>query len=238
MIVVQGLICGAAMVPAVAAWTLLLAWPVESAALRIAIVSLAILPSYVLFALALPFVSAVVTGALGWRTPPDAEMRIADVDWPLLRWAQAMAAIHVVRVFSGVLLRGTPVWTAYLRLCGARAGRRVYVNSLGVSDYNLLELGDDVVIGGGAHLAGHTVENGVVKTARVRLENGVTIGAGAVVDIDVEAGAGSHVGALGFVPKHSRLAAGGTYVGIPVRRIDEPQAAAERGRPVPVTFDS
>jgi hypothetical protein len=38
-----------------------------------------------------------------------------------------------------------------------------------VSDYNLLECGDDVVIGGGVHLSGHTVEAGIVKTARIRL---------------------------------------------------------------------
>jgi hypothetical protein len=40
-----------------------------------------------------------------------------------------------------------------------------------VSDYNLIECGDDVVIGGAVHLSGHTVEAGVVKTARIRLGN-------------------------------------------------------------------
>ena len=62
-----------------------------------------------------------------------------------------------------------PYWTAHLRLGGARLGKRVLVNSLSVSDYNLIECGDDVVIGGAVHLSGHTVEAGVVKTARVEL---------------------------------------------------------------------
>ena len=71
--------------------------------------------------------------------------------------------------FAGTLFRGTPLWTSHLRLSGARLGKRVYVNTLSISDYNSLECGDDVVIGGAVHQSGHTVEAGVVKTARVRL---------------------------------------------------------------------
>ncbi len=36
------------------------------------------------------------------------------------------------------------------RVTGARIGRRVYVNTLFISDHNLLEFGDDVVIGADA----------------------------------------------------------------------------------------
>jgi hypothetical protein len=46
-----------------------------------------------------------------------------------------------------------------------------------VADFNLLEFGDDVVIGDEVHLSGHTVEGGVVKTAPLCLGNNVTIGA-------------------------------------------------------------
>lgn len=177
-------------------------------------------PSYGVFALTLMPVSAIVTRALGWHTPPNATMRIADVGWPLLRWARYMASIHLVRVAAGQLLRGTPVWTAYLRLCGARLGHRVYVNTLGLSDYNLLEFGDDVVIGSDVHIAGHTVEAGVVKTAVVRLGAGVTIGIGSIVEIGVSAGDRTQIGALSFVPKYSVLAPDVLYVGIPARPVD------------------
>jgi acetyltransferase-like isoleucine patch superfamily enzyme len=130
-----------------------------------------------------------------------------------------MVATHIVRVFAGTLFRGSPIWTAYLRLAGAKLGRRVYVNSLAVTDYNLLEFGDDVVIGGGVHLSGHTVEGGLVKTATVRLGNNVTIGLGSVIEIGVDVGDGCQIGALSFVPKHTRLEAGAVYAGIPVERI-------------------
>jgi len=116
-------------------------------------------------------------------------------------------------------VRGTPVWTAYLRLSGARLGRRVYVNTLALSDYNLLEFGDDVVIGADAHISGHTVERGVVRTACVRLGNKVTIGVSSIVDIGVVAGDRCQVGALSLVPKHTVLKADTTYFGIPAQAV-------------------
>ena len=217
--VVQTVIVALSLLPVAIIWSYLLS--VRTApALRVAIFLVAVAPSYALFVLTLMPVSAVVTRALGWRSPPDAEMRLADMEWPLLDWARYMAAIHFVRLLAGMLVRGTPVWTAYLRLSGARIGRRVYVNSLGLRDYNLLEFGDDVVVGADVHMAGHTVEGGVVKTGFVRLGAGVTVGVGSVVEIGVSAGDGCQIGALSFVPKNTLLASGGVYVGIPVRRLE------------------
>jgi acetyltransferase-like isoleucine patch superfamily enzyme len=125
-----------------------------------------------------------------------------------------------VRVVAGTLARGTPFWTLYLRLSGARLGKRVYVNSLSVSDYNLIECGDDVVIGAGVYLSGHTVEGGVVKTARIRLGSRVTIGLESVIEIGVEIGSDAQVGALSFVPKYTKLAGGRVYAGIPAVPIE------------------
>ena len=85
-----------------------------------------------------------------------------------------------------------------------------------MSDYNLIECGNDVVIGGAVHLSGHTVEAGVVKTARVRLGNNVTIGLGSVIEIGAEIGSDSQVGALSFVPKYATLKCGVVYAGAPV----------------------
>ena len=173
--VVEALVCGTAALPVVLLWTRLV-MRFDSSVARLAAAALAMAPSYVLFALCLMPVSALAIRASGWKTPPDASLPIATLDWPLLSWARALAAAHIVRIVSGTLFRATPIWTAYLRLNGARIGRRVYVNSLAVSDHNLLEFGDDVVIGADVHLSGHTVEGGRLKTGAVRLGSNVTIG--------------------------------------------------------------
>ena len=80
-----------------------------------------------------------------------------------------MISTHVVRVLVGTFFRASPLWTLYMRWNGARIGRGVYINSLSISDHNMLEFGDGVVIGESVHLSGHTVEGGVVKTGHVRL---------------------------------------------------------------------
>jgi acetyltransferase-like isoleucine patch superfamily enzyme len=165
------------------------------------------------------FVSPVAIRLVGWRTPANAEMRIAEVDWPLLKWVRYVASNHLVRVMAGTFFHGSPVWTAHLRLAGARLGNRVYVNSLALNDYNLLEFGDDVVIGADAHLSGHTVENGTVKTGAVRLGRNTTVGVGSIVEIGVETGPNCEIGALSFVPKRMKLDADSIYAGIPVRRM-------------------
>ncbi len=201
---------------------LLLQWLARSTAgsARAVVLLCAFGPAYVLFAIALMILSALAMQVLGWRTPDHATLQVREMDWPLLDWARYLASAHLVRLVAGAVFRATPLWTMYLRLNGARIGRGVYVNSLEVMDHNLLELDEGVVIGAAAHLSGHTVEGGLVKTGAVHLGRNVTIGVGSVVGIDVTIGAGTQVGALSLVPKHARLADQAVYAGIPVQRID------------------
>ena len=222
IVLVQTIVCGIAITPSVLLWNAVVASAPAGSAARLLKAAFLAVPAYVLFALCLMPLSALITRATGGRTRPDAEWRIADLPWSLMQWAHYMTATHVVRLIAGTLFRGSPVWTAYLRANGARIGRRVFVNTLSIADHNLLELGDDVVIGADVHISGHTVEAGVVRTARVRVGSNVTIGVGSIIDIDVTIGPRCQVGALTFVPKHATLDGDATYVGIPAHRISPP----------------
>ena len=166
--VVETIVCGLASLPVVVLWSQLARLAPADAAARLVVISLAIVPSYVFFGLLLMLASALAVRALRWHTSAGLAARVVDMEWPLLRWVSGMVVAHIVRLVAGAVFRGSPVWTAYLRLAGARLGRRVYVNSLAVTDYNLLDFGDDVVIGDGVHLSGHTVEHGVLKTGAVQ----------------------------------------------------------------------
>jgi acetyltransferase-like isoleucine patch superfamily enzyme len=220
LIAVETMVCAAAVIPVAALWWAVLGWTPGDPVLRVITFGAGVVPSYIAFALLLMPASAAATRLTGWRTADGLTIRIADCSWPLLAWARYAAMNHVVGTIAGSLFRGSPIWSWYLRMNGARLGPRVYVNSLGVADHNLLEFGEGVVIGADAHVSGHTVEGGVLKTARVRLGRGVTVGIAAIVEIDVEAGDGCQIGALSFVPKHTRLPAHATYAGAPVRRIE------------------
>ena len=217
---VESLIFGLSVLPAVLFWEWHFGWELSSTPVRVVFLSMAFIPAYLLFTLTLILLSGFATRITGWRTPPNAELEIEAFSWPLLDWARYMVSIQLVRIFAGSLFRATPIWTFYMRLNGARMGKRVFVNSLEVTDHNLLDFGDDVVVGGGAHLSGHTVEGGVLKTAPVRLGRGVTVGVGSVVGIGVVAGDSTQVGALSLVPKFSVLEEGSVYVGIPAKRME------------------
>ena len=217
IIAVQTIVCAMAMsAPVALMWTIVHVAYLSPLA-RFALASAAIVPAYVLFALLLTVVSPAATWLTGARTPDGLTLRVADLPRPVLRWAEYVAAIHVVRVCAGTLFRGSPVWSFYLWLNGARVGRGVYVNTLAITDHNLLEFGDNVVIGDNVHLSGHTVEHGYLKTGRVVLEEGVTIGLGSVIGIGVHVGRGTDVGALTLVPKGASLLPDAVYVGIPAR---------------------
>jgi len=224
--VVESAILGLAALPAVLFWRWHFRWEVGPEWLHILLLAMSFVPAWLIFALTLMALSAGATRLLGWRPEPHAEMPIAGMGWPLANWARYGIASHIVRVLAGGLLRNTPIWVWYMRANGARIGRRVWVNSLDVTDHCLLELGDDVVIGAGAHLSGHTVERGVVRTAPVRLGAGTGVGVNCHVEIDVETGPGCQIGSLAMVPKGSRLAGDSTWVGTPVHRL-EPAASRE-----------
>lgn len=228
--VVESVVFGVAVLPAALFWQWHFTWSIGEPALRIVVLSMSFLPAYLLFAVVLMWLSALCMRLLGWRPPPRADLRISDLDWPLTDWARYGISSHIVRVLAGPIFRNTPVWVWYMRLNGARIGRRCWVNSLDVTDHCLLEFGDDVVIGAGAHLSGHTVERGVVHTAPIRFGSGTTVGVNTHVEIDVETGPGCQIGSLSMVPKGSRLDGDSTYVGSPVHKLDRARAPRSADR--------
>ncbi|MDH3678796.1 MAG: hypothetical protein OEV40_02475 [Acidimicrobiia bacterium] len=217
--VVQSLILAFAIVPAAVFYQWHLRWGLSPWWLRGVLLGAATVPAYLIFAHLLMLFSALACRVLGWRPQAGQVMPIAELGWPLLDWARYSIVSHVVRLLVGSCLRATPMWVWYLRLDGARIGRRAWVNSLGVTDHPLLDLGDDVVVGAGAHLSGHTVERGAVRTAELRLAAGTTVGVNSIVGIGVTTGADCHIGALSYVPKYARLDGGTTYAGVPVRAV-------------------
>jgi acetyltransferase-like isoleucine patch superfamily enzyme len=219
---VECLVFGLSGLPAFLFWTWALSWATPPWPLvRPLILAVSLVPAYLVFATTLILLSAGSTRLFGWRTSPGGAWRLADLEWGLLNWSRYMISTHVVRVLVGTFFRSSPLWTWYMKLNGARIGSGVYINSLSISDHNMLEFGDGVVIGESVHLSGHTVEGGVVKTGHVRLGKGVTVGLGSMVGIGVEAGDRCQIGALSVVPKNTRLEAGAIYVGVPARRIEK-----------------
>jgi acetyltransferase-like isoleucine patch superfamily enzyme len=225
--IVETVTFGASVLPAFLFWSWGLSWiPRRWPLLQPAFVAMSLVPAYLVFSIALVALSALGMRVLGWRTPAPGAWKVRDLEWPLLNWSRYMISTHVVRVFVGTFFRASPLWTWYVRWNGGRIGRGVYINSLSISDHNMLDFGDGVVIGESVHLSGHTVEGGVVKTGYVRLGRFVTVGLGSMIGIGVEAGEKCQIGALSVVPKYSKLDSGAVYAGVPIKRLERPVPVA------------
>ena len=218
--VVESLIVGIAALPSVAFFDWHASLDLSPRILRVFIVSMALIPAYAIFCAMLMALSALSMRALGWRPPREGAFKIAELEPELCNWARYMISTYVVRTLVGPFTQATLVWTWYMRMNGAKIGRRVWVNSLGVTDHCNIELGDDVVIGAGVHMSAHTVERGVVQIAPVRVGAGSTIGLNSHIQIGVDIGERCQIGSMSLVPKFAQLRGPGTWVGLPVKKIE------------------
>ena len=78
--------------------------------------------------------------------------------------------------------RVTPLLPLYHRLMGARIGRRVQINTAVIADQNLVEIGDDTVIGGDVTLVCHSKTVALALRAADQLQRDLGIAA-EVVDL-------------------------------------------------------
>src|SRR5574338_1016717 len=100
---VESVILGLSVLPATLFWEWTFRWSLPANWIRIVLLSMSLVPAYILFAVALMTLTAVALRLVGWRTPPHAELPIVDLEWPLLDWARYGMATHIARVFAGTL---------------------------------------------------------------------------------------------------------------------------------------
>jgi non-ribosomal peptide synthetase-like protein len=115
-------------------------------------------------------------------------------------------------------LQGTPLLPWYYRLLGARIGRRTYFHTTGLIEFDLVEVGDEAVVGEDCVLQSHLFEDRVLKAAPVRVGKRCEIGAGSVVLYDTVMEDGARLDALSLLMKGETLPAGTAWAGVPAAR--------------------
>jgi non-ribosomal peptide synthetase-like protein len=116
-------------------------------------------------------------------------------------------------------LTGTPWVNWYFRLLGARIGRRVYLDTTDLTEFDLVQLDDDAAINEYATLQTHLFEDRVMKTGRVEVGAGASVGTMSLVLYDTRIEAGAKLGDLSLLMKGESLPAGSTWAGAPARRV-------------------
>jgi non-ribosomal peptide synthetase-like protein len=115
---------------------------------------------------------------------------------------------------------GTPLMPPLLRLFGARFGKRVFIDSTYLTEFDLVSVGDDAAIGDAAALQTHLYEDRVMKMSNVRISAGCTVGARSVVLYDSVMGPGASLDALSLVMKGECLPADSHWRGIPAGAVE------------------
>lgn len=119
------------------------------------------------------------------------------------------------------MLAGTPFLPVALRLFGARIGKRVWLGTTYLTEFDLVEIGDDAAVAGKVSLQTHLFEDRVMKMAPVLVRSGANVGTRSVVLYDSVVGDEVTLGALSLVMKGERLTEGTSWQGIPA----QPQGA-------------
>jgi len=127
-------------------------------------------------------------------------------------------------------LKGTSLLPWFFRLLGARIGRRVYLETTDMTEFDLVEIGDRTVINHDVTLQTHLFEDRVLKVSRLQIGADCEIGRSSVVLCDSRMEEGSRLDALSLVMKGETLPAGTAWVGIPALRKLEASRDGEEGR--------
>jgi len=137
------------------------------------------------------------------------------------QWASYNALILLVRYTCMNFMRVTPFLPLFHGLMGMKLGKRVQINTTIIGDSNLIEVGDDSVIGGDVTLVAHAAEHGDLVTERVKIGSRVTVGLMAVIFPGVEIGDGAMIAANAILVKGTKVGPGEIWGGVPAKKLGE-----------------
>jgi non-ribosomal peptide synthetase-like protein len=170
---------------------------------------------YLGFALAAGlFVVALKWLVIGRYRPTTAPL------WSLFVWRTELVASTYENLAVPLLLQplqGTPYLNIYLRLMGCRIGRRAFIDTTDITEYDLVEVGEDAALNEDAGLQTHLFEDRVMKVSGVRIGARATVGSMAIVLYDAVVEDDAQLGDLSVVMKGETIAAGTSWEGVPAR---------------------
>jgi non-ribosomal peptide synthetase-like protein len=121
--------------------------------------------------------------------------------------------------FFADMLRGTPFLAVYLRLLGCRIGRRVFLDTTDITEFDVVTIGDEAALNSDCGPQSHLFEDRVMKISTVEIGDRCTLGGGSIVLLDARMEAGSSLGELSLLMKGETLPAGTRWEGSPARPV-------------------
>ncbi|WP_222131988.1 Pls/PosA family non-ribosomal peptide synthetase [Pseudonocardia sp. C8] len=170
----------------------------------------------------------VLVAAVKWLVVGTYRPRVEPLWSRFVRRSEFVTGLYEAAAVPGLLmmLSGTPMLPPMLRLMGARVGHRTCVSTTYLTEFDLVEIGDDAVVGRDVSLQTHLFEDRVMKMATVRIERGASVGDRAIVLYDAAVGPGARLEPLSLVMKGEHLPAGSRWRGITAQPVVDAPAPA------------
>jgi non-ribosomal peptide synthetase-like protein len=124
---------------------------------------------------------------------------------------------HLAEPFLVGPLTGTPFICWYFRALGARIGRRVYMETADLTEFDLVRVDDEAALNADCTIQTHLFEDRVMKMSRIQIGRRSRIGAGSLVLYDTQMEDGASLGDLSLLMKNEVLPAETRWEGIPAR---------------------
>lgn len=166
---------------------------------------------YFIFGLTLIFAASLARVLLGLHVKEG----VHSVGSPqMLKWMMVSALYIAMRFIFLDFMLLTPFCALYYKLMGAKLGKNVQINSTGVGDISLLEIGDNSVIGGNATVICHSFEKKGLLIEKVKIGKNVIVGLNSIILPGVEIGDNAVIAAGAVVPKNTRIEPNTVYYGV------------------------
>ncbi len=179
--------------------------------------------AFAAFMPALFFASAIsvtlIVAGLKWAVVGRYRPRVEPLWAPFVRHSELITGLYesVVVPALAMMAAGTPWIAPLLRLFGVRAGRRIYLETTYMTEFDLVRLEDDCAVGRASSLQTHLFEDRIMKMSTVHVGAGASVGPRTVVLYDATVGGGARLDALSLAMKGESIPAGTDWRGIPAR---------------------
>jgi acetyltransferase-like isoleucine patch superfamily enzyme len=123
----------------------------------------------------------------------------------MIRWMIYSGVYHLAGMTILAYLPMSVIGIIFFRIIGARIGKNVRLNTWFLNDAYLLEIGDNVIIGGKTDISCHTFEKNNLILQRVKIGAGTFIGQRCYISPGVTIGKHCLIGQYALVRKNNTI---------------------------------
>jgi len=132
-----------------------------------------------------------------------------------LRWL-IYSGLHILLLNTVMpFMAGSSFAKIFYRILGAKIGKNTFINTRGLHDAYLLEIGDNVVIGGETDISCHIFEGNSLILGKIKIGNNTLIGTHCYIMPDVTIGNKCNIGLYSYIRKKRNIEDGSMIMAIP-----------------------